>query len=213
MILLSHTCVYSEHLPTKRSSSKQSNAYVIDDHLDLDSIIVNAPIASKTAPSTTSATGSKSSTSTPTKSHHKSLEHEQLARHKSLLQNLTVYLGVCAHNAGMINRGLSTLLAYRQRCKKTGGRLDIADVQLYNILLVGYAGDANLGKVREILALMREDSIAPVAGTYAAVFECLGRLAMAKQCDVEVRRLLREYELDAKRHVSVSCSSLPPAWN
>lgn len=166
----------------------------------MDSIIVKPPRSATV--SATSNAASKSSTSTPTKSHHKSLEHEQLARHKSLQQNLTVYLGVCVHNAGMINRGLSTLLAYRQRCKKTGGRLEITDVQLYNILLVGYAGDANLGKVREILALIREDGIAPVAGTYAAVFECLGRMAAAKHNDMDSRRLLREYELDARRNVS-----------
>lgn len=109
------------------------------------------------------------------------------------------------------------------------------DVQLYNVLLAGYGGAGNLGKVREILSILREDGIDRNAATYAAIFECLGRcdratnakLAATVELDIaeessrndctaattagciDVRRLLREFETDAKREVicSIFCMS------
>lgn len=178
---------FSENLPAKRSTTKPTG-FTLDD-LDID------PIASAVI----SGAATSASTSPPAKGCHKSLEHEQLARHKSLFHNLTVYLDICVHNDGMINRGLSTLLSYRSRCKKSGGRLNIADVRLYNILLAGYAGTSNLGKIREILAIMRDDGISANSATYAAVFECVGR-SFADDVPHSTR-VLQEYEDDMKRAV------------
>lgn len=124
-----------------------------------------------------------------------------MSRHKSLVHNLTVYLELCVQNHGMINRGVSTLLGYRSNCLKSGDRLNIVDVGLYNILLGGFATVANLGKIRELMAIMREDNIRPTAATFATVFECLARTTPASGLDV--KRLLHEYETEAERAVSV----------
>lgn len=130
--------------------------------------------------------------------HHRSLEHEQLARQKSLAQNLFVYLEICVHNS-MTNRGLATLLYYRVRCKKYQSRLNVIDIRLYNVLLAGYAEKGNIGKVKEIMAIIAEDKIACVPQTYAALFECIGRLPTG----TDITKLLQKYRSNAESEVSV----------
>lgn len=115
--------------------------------------------------------------------HHKSAEHEQLGRQKALFHNLSVYLDVCVSN-DMIPRGLSTLLNYRMRCKNDDHRLKVINVELYNVLLSGYAAKGNVDKVRYLMAILKEDAIPANHQTYAAVLECLMRANLdAKSAD------------------------------
>lgn len=127
------------------------------------------------------------------------MEHEQLARQKSLAQNLYVYLEICVNN-NMTNRGLATLLYYRFRCKKYQSRLNVIDIRLYNVLLSGYAEKGNIGKVKEIMAILLEDKITCLPQTYAALFECIGRLPPG----TEFTKLLQKYRSDAESNVSRS---------
>lgn len=123
---------------------------------------------------------------------HRSMEHEQLGKQKALAENLFTYLDVCIAN-GLTNRGLGTLLNYRFRCKKSKISLNIINIKLYNLLLIGYAEKGNLTKIKEILQILKEDKIVCTTQTYAAIFECLGRI----QTSPENIKLMQQYQKEA----------------
>lgn len=133
-----------------------------------------------TAPKSSSSTkedDAKKSKSRFKSKFHKSFEMEKLSKQKSLAVSLSAYLDCCV-STGMLNRGFVTLLNYRYKYKKySGSATKINDISLYNILIHGYAEKENLIKVKEILAILKEDLIDGNHQTYAAVFECLGRLS------------------------------------
>lgn len=174
-----------------------------EDH-NLDGFeIDDLPAAAVTKTTTSTAIVKKSKKKklkTAVSKNHRSHEHEQIARQKSLAQNLFVYLEICVNNS-MTNRGMATLLRYRYCCKRSETKLNIISLKLYNVLLAGYAEKANLGKVKEILAILKEDQIVCAPQTFAAVFECLGRLPIS----AEHNKLLREYRLEAE--LAVSCAA------
>lgn len=131
--------------------------------------------------------------------HHKSVEHEQLGRQKALFHNLSVYLDVCVNN-DMITRGLNTLLNYRMRCKKVEYRLNVMNIELYNVLLSGYAAKGNVEKVRYLMTILKEDAISANHQTYAAVLECMMRAKMdAKTSDESnrIKKQMNEYRMEA----------------
>lgn len=86
---------------------------------------------------------------------HKSPEHERKARQKSLLNNLICYLEVCVET-GMPNRGLGTILHYRQKSKKYQSNPKITTIEPFNILLHGFAAEGNYDKIFEIVKVLEE---------------------------------------------------------
>uniref|UniRef100_A0A0C9RBI4 DNA-directed RNA polymerase n=1 Tax=Fopius arisanus TaxID=64838 RepID=A0A0C9RBI4_9HYME len=104
--------------------------------------------------------------------------HEQ-ARRESLVRTLNAYLRVCV-STGMMGRAYHTIMHYRKRSGKIKTAW-ITDITLFNILLQSYASSGNLQKVKEFLKIIREDGLTPTAKTYAAVFECFGRIPAAKK--------------------------------
>lgn len=126
--------------------------------------------------------------------YHQTVELEKLSKQKSLAHSLSAYLDCCLQN-GMLNRGFMTILNYRYRVKRaqvTG--IKIVDVNLYNVLIHGYAEKENLQKVRELMEILREDEIAPNEQTYANYLECLGRLSASPK-SMEKYRLTSHDEL------------------
>lgn len=110
--------------------------------------------------------------------YHKTLELEKLSRQKSLAVSLSAYLDCCVQN-GMLNRGYLTVINYRFKYKRSPmNAVKITDVNLYNVLIHGYAEKENLGKCRELMNILSEDEIAPNEQTYANFLECLGRLSV-----------------------------------
>ncbi|TDG46587.1 hypothetical protein AWZ03_007025 [Drosophila navojoa] len=109
---------------------------------------------------------------------HISEEQERQAKQRALVINLTTYLNVCV-SANMLNRALSTIFAYRSRAKKsyqsTPG-MNLITIDLYNILLHGYAGKGSFDRCQELCKLINDDGLAFSEQTYAAIFECLGRV-------------------------------------
>lgn len=111
--------------------------------------------------------------------YHQTVELEKLSKQKSLAHSLSAYLDCCLQN-GMLNRGFMTILNYRYRVKRAQvSGIKIVDVNLYNVLIHGYAEKENLQKVRELMGILREDEIAPNEQTYANYLECLGRLSVS----------------------------------
>lgn len=81
-----------------------------------------------------------------------------MAKEHLLRHNLIVYLNVCI-SVGHTNRALSTLLNYRDRTKKINGIARFLTIDLYNILLQGYADRGINGKIVEILRYIEEDKL------------------------------------------------------
>ncbi|XP_058819091.1 DNA-directed RNA polymerase, mitochondrial [Topomyia yanbarensis] len=122
------------------------------------------------------------------KKHNEKSPEELLARQKSFHITLTAYLDICLAS-GMINRAYATVLNYR--CKRN--RQDIS-IDIYNMLLHGYAEKGNILKIKDILKIINEDGIDPNPQTYAAIFECLGRLETTAELKTEVNAYLMEAE-------------------
>lgn len=104
---------------------------------------------------------------------YKTLEHEKSAKKQSITTILIAYLEMCVQKS-MTNRGLSVLLHYRTRYRQMDIKLD--NIELYNILMIGFAEKGNLHKIKEILAILKSDNIPLIPQTYALIFECIGRL-------------------------------------
>ncbi|XP_059618016.1 DNA-directed RNA polymerase, mitochondrial [Phlebotomus argentipes] len=122
---------------------------------------------------------------------HVNSEQEQLAKQKCLFTNMSAYLELCI-SSGMLNRGLSTFLNYRNRWKKCN-IMNHYDIRLYNILLQGYAESGNLGKVKEIIQIIKADEVTMIPQTFALVIECIGR----QEPNLENTRLLQKYLKEA----------------
>ncbi|XP_034670201.1 DNA-directed RNA polymerase, mitochondrial [Drosophila subobscura] len=128
--------------------------------------------------------------------YHVNEEQERLGRQRALQINLHTYLNVCV-SANMLSRALSTIIAYRSRIKKsTSPRLTegLLTIDLYNILLHGYAGKGSFERFEDTFKLLEEDGLSFNEQTYAAIFECLGRL----EPDAENEQILRQYIAQAE---------------
>nr|XP_036223865.1 DNA-directed RNA polymerase, mitochondrial isoform X5 [Bactrocera oleae] len=111
---------------------------------------------------------------------HNNEEQERFAKEKALRINLESYLNVCV-SAGMINRGISTLLAYRQKTKKKLETLSLITIEFYNIILHGLAEKGSFERFNDIFALIGEDQLKFNEQTYAAILECLGRIESSEE--------------------------------
>lgn len=107
-------------------------------------------------------------------------ELEKQGKQESLRRNLHAYLDVCV-NCGMMSQAFLTLVYYRNRGKRIEVLPVVADVALFNTVLHGFASIGNLNKVKETLQIIAEDSIQPTPQTYAAVFECVGRMTLGRE--------------------------------
>lgn len=94
---------------------------------------------------------------------------------------------------GIPNRGLKCLLFYREKYKQY--KLGIG---LYNMLLGGFAEPANLPKINEVLKISKADGNKCNAQSYAAIFECFGRM----KDTIENLKLLREFQDEAAKNVN-----------
>ncbi|KAH8413246.1 hypothetical protein KR009_009118 [Drosophila setifemur] len=157
----------------------------------------------KSKPSFTAvATPSSSAVTAKSKKRFKSKVHvneeqERLAKQRALHINLNTYLNVCV-SANMLNRALSTIIAYRGRVRKSSlPHLSegLITIDLYNILMQGYAGKGSFERCQEILKLVEEDGLSCNEQTYAAIFECLGRL----EADEQNQQTISEYIAQADK--------------
>ncbi|XP_055593098.1 DNA-directed RNA polymerase, mitochondrial isoform X2 [Uranotaenia lowii] len=134
-------------------------------------------------------TKSKESSKKFVSKYYKSSELELLARQKSFHVTLSAYLDMCL-TRGMVNRAYATVLSYRHKRNRS-----FFDVSVYNMLLHGYAAKGNLPKVKDILKILKEDKIDRNSQTYAAIFECLGRLETTNELKAEARSFLQEAKI------------------
>ncbi|XP_001356998.3 DNA-directed RNA polymerase, mitochondrial [Drosophila pseudoobscura] len=129
---------------------------------------------------------------------HVNEEQERLSKQRALQINLHTYLNVCV-SANMLSRALSTIIAYRSRIKKSSSpRLTegLLTIDLYNILLHGYAGKGSFERFEDIFKLLEEDGLTFNEQTYAAIFECLGRLEPDEQNQQKLTQYISQAEDD-----------------
>lgn len=168
--------------------------------LEHEAIIDGSPelIAASTTVTPKPANLSKKPKGTFKSKFHNTPEQEHQAKQHSFNLNLLSYIEMCTTN-GMVNRGLGAVHSYRYKSRKDSSTLKITDINLFNTLLHGFAEKGNLLKTREIMNILREDNIKPTPQTYAAIFECLGRLVDTP----EHLALLDKYFLEATEKVNV----------
>ncbi|XP_026844287.1 DNA-directed RNA polymerase, mitochondrial [Drosophila persimilis] len=127
---------------------------------------------------------------------HVNEEQERLSKQRALQINLHTYLNVCV-SANMLSRALSTIIAYRSRIKKSSSpRLTegLLTIDLYNILLHGYASKGSFERFEDIFKLLEEDGLTFNEQTYAAIFECLGRLEPDEQNQQKLSQYISQAE-------------------
>lgn len=98
---------------------------------------------------------------------------------------------MCAENKN-VDRALQALQYYRQKFPQFK-----LSINLYNVVLGGYAENANLHKVKEVLNILKKDQIQHNSQSYAFVFETLGRLGDYKG----ISNLLKQLHDDASANV------------
>lgn len=101
-------------------------------------------------------------------------DQERQAKEHLLRHNLFVYLNVCVA-VGHTNRALSTLLNYRDRTKRINGKKSLLTIDLYNIIMQGYADRGMHGKIMEILRYIEEDELQLNEQSFVAIFTSLSR--------------------------------------
>ncbi|XP_055836437.1 DNA-directed RNA polymerase, mitochondrial [Episyrphus balteatus] len=124
--------------------------------------------------------------------YHINEDQERIAREQALIINLNSYLKACV-SSGMVNRGLTTILSYRQRAKKRK-QAPFFTIDLYNILLHGYAEKGSFERFKEIFAVLEEDGVVFNEQTFAAIFECLGRTESSEQNIHLIRKYIKKAE-------------------
>jgi len=123
-------------------------------------------------------------------------EQERLAKQRALHMNLNTYLNVCV-SANMLNRALSTIIAYRGRVRKSTlphMSEGLITIDLYNILLHGYAAKGSFDRSQELFKLIEEDGLSFNEQSYAAIFECLGRLEPDEQNQQFIAKYIEQAE-------------------
>lgn len=84
--------------------------------------------------------------------------------------------------AGLKNpqRGLNALTFYRHKCKLGKSQSEryppIKNVNVFNALLKGFAAKGDFRRLQEILSLAKEEGVKLNVQSYAAIFECIGRV-------------------------------------
>ncbi|XP_055642292.1 DNA-directed RNA polymerase, mitochondrial [Toxorhynchites rutilus septentrionalis] len=121
--------------------------------------------------------------------YYKTSDLELQAREKSFNVTLYAYIDICV-NGGMLNRAYATVLNYRYRHDKKVS----VDIHIYNVLLHGYAEKGNIIKIKDILKVLKEDKIEPNTQTFAAIFECFGRLELTEELKNDALANLRTAE-------------------
>ncbi|KAG4077220.1 hypothetical protein HA402_005275 [Bradysia odoriphaga] len=121
---------------------------------------------------------------------YNTFDDQQADKYKWLLTKLTSYVEMCAGNKNA-DRGLQALLYYRRKCKQFKLTTD-----LYNLVLGGFAEIANLPKINKVMEIMKTDNIQRNAQSYAAIFECLGRLDASD----EHLKILQKFRNDASEN-------------
>lgn len=115
-------------------------------------------------------------------------ELEKAAREECLFRNLQSYLEVCV-SCGFLNRAFFSLMFYHSRSKHSKYTVPANEIKLFNILLQGFAKKGNLAKIRELHQVLHKDNIPPNPQTFAALFECIGRLP----ADPDNEKLLNQF--------------------
>lgn len=118
---------------------------------------------------------------------------ERLAKERAVRLNLNTYLNVCV-SVGLLNHGLSTILTYRQKSVKNNASNKLITIDLYNILLHGYAEKGNFERFQTIFRLIEEDGLSFNVQTFAAIFECLGRLESSDDNITKIQKAIKDAE-------------------
>ncbi|KAF2883356.1 hypothetical protein ILUMI_22858 [Ignelater luminosus] len=102
---------------------------------------------------------------------------DQTAREEVITRTLAAYTEICSF-LKMPQRGLNALMFHRNREKKYSNKIfpPIKNINVYNGLLKGFAAKSDYTKLKDVITYANEAGVKLNAQSYAAIFECLGRV-------------------------------------
>lgn len=90
-------------------------------------------------------------------------------------ENLSSYIELCVQ-CDFLSLGFNTLHRYYRIQRLDDKKKKLTSPQPFNILLQGYASKANVDKIMQVLSMMVDCEVSFTPQTFAACFECCGRL-------------------------------------
>lgn len=130
----------------------------------------NLPTTVKERKAKVSGTLSKKSKSTGSDA------REQLRHIKRFNENLASYIELCVQ-CDYLNVGLDTLYRYYRIQKFSNSKVKmLINSRPYDLLLHGFAAKGNVNKILAVMRLMVNSEVSFTPQTFAACFECCGRL-------------------------------------
>lgn len=102
---------------------------------------------------------------------------ELAAREEIASRTLSAFIEVC-NVLKAPQRGLNALHFHRARVRRTVDKFipPLKDVKVYNALLKGFAAKGDFPKIQEVLKYAKEEEVPLDVHSFAAIFECLGRV-------------------------------------
>jgi DNA-directed RNA polymerase len=115
------------------------------------------------------------------------------ARHEVAIKTLGSYLEMCS-NLKNPARGLNALIFHNQRAKrsKDAAFATVRSVKVYNAVLKGFASKADVARLEEVIAMIREENIKLNLQSYIAILECYGRANSHDQYLKQIRTYAKE---------------------
>ncbi|XP_048354229.1 DNA-directed RNA polymerase, mitochondrial [Sphaerodactylus townsendi] len=119
------------------------------------------------------------------------LEEEGGNRHRNVQLSILAYLDCCLF-LGQTERAHQCLMFYH----RSHARRKLLDVQMYNLLMGGYAKKRALNHVGQLFRQLEEAGLKPNLDSYAAALECMGRSGAHPQV---IARCLQQLKEDGLR--------------
>lgn len=119
----------------------------------------------------------------------KNLERLQRAFNNSLRS----YIHVCV-SCGYLNRAVAALFYYANYNKFKQPLHTINDIANFNLLMHGFASKGNLNKVNELYNVIKRCKMKPTIQSFAACFECIGRIPDSPEKTERVEFFHRELQ-------------------
>ncbi|KAM3937317.1 DNA-directed RNA polymerase, mitochondrial [Leptodactylus fuscus] len=98
------------------------------------------------------------------------VEDKEGNKHSGAQQNLHCYLETCIF-LGELSKAQNCLQYYHQH----SSRRSLLNISTYNLLMRAWAKETSLAQIGRIFAMLKEASLTPNLGSYAAALEAMGR--------------------------------------
>ncbi|XP_040273449.1 DNA-directed RNA polymerase, mitochondrial [Bufo bufo] len=116
------------------------------------------------------------------------LEDKEGNRYGGIQQNIHCYLETCIF-LGELSTAQNCLQFYQQHISRRG----LLSISMYNLLMKAFAKESSLAQIGRLFVMLKEASLKPNLGSYAAALEAMGRTESNVKA---IQRCLKQLEED-----------------